>query len=1044
MSLTASPFLLLRTPQQSLAKACTVDPVLTPIFEEGLYLSSPAYWQEFCKRDQFTGKDKEKVERSFNKYWIRSCMRSTPYGTFAGSKLISVVEGNTNITLTASSCHKRCMRVDMNYITELITALTQVEQIREQLKFYPNNSIYELPGSFRYAEYTISNNVRSYQLTSVDNTGYLKAILQRAASGADMKSLVVLLMNKEQASEEEAMNFITDMWQSQLLVSQLEPCVTGKEPLDELIEKLEPLTGTEELLSRLKNIQQLITNPVEGVKHYQLIEEELKNLGVAVEIPKNTLQTDLFLTTENSEINKDLITAILNQAKDLLFLGREAKNSELEDFRSRFYARYEDTEIPLAVALDADLGIGYAGVKDETAGGSDWVDDLAAVRESSPATRGDFTYAEQFALTKYNDYIKQNKHCIEITEEELKSFKKNTEKYRFPNSLYLMGSLLKKDTLLTPENFTFDVSGMGGPSAANLLGRFTHGDAQLYRLTREILKTEEKEYPDCIYAEIAHLPQARIGNILLRPVLRDYEIPYVGRSGAPEANQIAVDDLMVSVQNNKVILRSKKHNKRVIPRLTTAHNFSHQSLPVYKFLCDIQAQGIAYPNVWSWGTLSSLNHLPRVSYKDLILQKAKWTINDKDIADLPKKVMEYPAYFKIFCQKCSLPQRVVYAEADNELLIDFAQDRGIDLFLHYLKKYKKIQLEEFLFTEENCFVKDIDGNPFTNEVIIPLYRETPEKRQVQLGAGKTLVVQRKFAPNSEWQYFKVYCGSKTAENILSNAILPFIENGIKGNLFERFFFIRYRDEFGHFRIRFYNSDKAKQAALQAQFMDVLQPLLDEGAISKVMLDTYSRELERYGDDLMEATESLFYNDSLAVLRFINMLEGTDTDRYRMLFALRGVDILLNDFDFSLSEKHVLLKSMQHSFYQEFGASPILQKQLNEKYRKHQQDIFKHLNPVNDIANEIDEAVAIFDIRSEMNGVIIAAIKNTLLQKNELSKLNDLLPSYIHMFMNRIFIAQQRKYELVVYHFLEKYYSSQLAIAQKEAKAVAKTQIPNII
>ncbi len=41
-----------------------------------------------------------------------------------------------------------------------------------------------------------------------------------------------------------------------------------------------------------------------------------------------------------------------------------------------------------------------------------------------------------------------------------------------------------------------------------------------------------------------------------------------------------------------------------------------------------------------------------------------------------------------------------------------------------------------------------------------------------------------------------------------------------------------------------------------------------------------------------------------------------------------------------------------------------------------------------------------------------------------------MQSYIHMFLNRLFVTQQRKYELIVYHFLEKYYSSRIAITKQ--------------
>ena len=97
---------------------------------------------------------------------------------------------------------------------------------------------------------------------------------------------------------------------------------------------------------------------------------------------------------------------------------------------------------------------------------------------------------------------------------------------------------------------------------------------EIEKLTRTILQREEANQPDCVYAEIVHLPESRIGNILMRPVLRKYEIPYLCGTTLSEEFQIPVTDLLVRIEGDKVVLRSKKLNKQVIPRMTTAHNFS--------------------------------------------------------------------------------------------------------------------------------------------------------------------------------------------------------------------------------------------------------------------------------------------------------------------------------------------------------------------------------------------------------------------------------------------------------------------------------------
>ena len=54
----------------------------------------------------------------------------------------------------------------------------------------------------------------------------------------------------------------------------------------------------------------------------------------------------------------------------------------------------------------------------------------------------------------------------------------------------------------------------------------------------------------------------------------------------------------------------------------------------------------------------------------------------------------------------------------------------LKLFLNYLIKDGEVTIEEFLFKEENCIVKDANGKAYTNKVIIPL--RNPNAKNISL------------------------------------------------------------------------------------------------------------------------------------------------------------------------------------------------------------------------------------------------------------------------------------------------------------------------
>ncbi|WP_457824338.1 lantibiotic dehydratase, partial [Staphylococcus aureus] len=88
-----------------------------------------------------------------------------------------------------------------------------------------------------------------------------------------------------------------------------------------------------------------------------------------------------------------------------------------------------------------------------------------------------------------------------------------------------------------------------------------------------------------------HWPMDRIGNVILRPRLRDHEIAICGAAAAPPDRQVRLGELFVSIVNDRVCLTLGAGGRRVIPRLTSAHNFHGSfNIALYRFLASLQHQ----------------------------------------------------------------------------------------------------------------------------------------------------------------------------------------------------------------------------------------------------------------------------------------------------------------------------------------------------------------------------------------------------------------------------------------------------------------------
>ena len=238
--------------------------------------------------------------------------------------------------------------------------------------------------------------------------------------------------------------------------------------------------------------------------------------------------------------------------------------------------------------------------------------------------RQDYDYILQKKLHESN--LNESLH-ISISENDFPCFE--LDDTSIPATFSAMIELIKNDN---QEQIILDTS--GGMSAAKLLGRFCNINESILNLTNEIIEKEKEYYNDKILAEVVHIPEDRTGNILRRPILREYEIPYLSNSDVNFDFKIDINDLMVSIQNNKIILRSRKLNKEIIPCLSNAHNYGKNSLPIYHFLSDLQSQGNKPIYNFSCGVLEThYSFFPRVYYKEVIIAKAKWIVNLDEIKE---------------------------------------------------------------------------------------------------------------------------------------------------------------------------------------------------------------------------------------------------------------------------------------------------------------------------------------------------------------------------------------------------------------------------
>ncbi len=952
-----------------------------------------------------TGKAAQGVERSLVKYLSRMSSRSTPFGLFAG---VTIGEWGANgqLTLGPASAGRKAARLDWGVIESIVGQLEREPAVRSGALYRPNTSLYRLGRGYRYLERrTLPGSEAIFHLEVVEATTHLDLILKESRSGARLEPLTKALVASTGVGHREAREYLDTLIDAQVLQSDLHPPLSCPDPLRHVIDALLRTPEAGLLAKPLEflgaELRRFETSPDAGGQGWgEGISALLASLGLAP-ASGNQVQVDWFKAAPGLALSRTVSAELEKGAETLRRLTPAPQEGSLDRFGTAFTERYGDRWVPLLEALDEESGIGFDGAPpmDSTL--------LEGMPFNSSSRPKALSQRDVFLLGQCPRW--QGTLIWELNDEDMAGLE-NPNPEPFAQSFAALACLSASSLgALDQGEFKFFMDQYSGPTAARWLGRFAWGDRNLEDALRDHLQKEEAAFPEAIFAEVTYSPEGRMGNVLARPVLRAYEIPYLANSGVSEDHTLRPDDLLVTVRRGRVFLASKRLGREVIPRLSSAHNFRRGPV-VYRFLSHLQDQD-GRPGGWSWGSLAESPFLPRVVYGRQVLSKARWRIDARELKDALAASEDLPwEAFQLLRERRGLPRLVVLVDADNHLLVDLDQVTRVEALCHLVANRPVFHLTECFPDPGQALVTSPEGR-FAHELVVPFEATAiPHRQKAPLGQISLTAGFRGFPPGSEWLYLKLYCGTASADRLLQ-VLEPLLWMTGAEHLWDRWHFVRYWDPSHHLRLRFHGEQGRLLSALLPRITQALESSLSQGLLWKVQIDTFEPELERYGGTIgFDLATGWFQADSQRVLEQI-ALNHEPKERWKS--GLVEVDAIWAALGFDLPQRVDLAKSSLDSFRNEFLGMGGVPPQIGQQFRRFRRE-FETTIPC-----ELTSPVA------NLYGPL-AQLRKASEQGWLQEDIRTIACSLAHMHLNRLLQTNQREQEWVLMEFLHRLYESKLA------------------